>query len=68
MISIDTNDASTVTGTISNNAINNPPGIGIFSAVDEAATSTLTFNGNTVTNQGGDGIQLVNFGSSGPRR
>ena len=65
VISIDTNDTSTVTGTISDNVISNPPGIGIFSAVDEAATSTLTFNGNTVTNAGGDGIQLVNFGGAG---
>ncbi len=65
VISIDTNDTSTVTGSISNNVITNPPGIGIFSAVDEAATSTLTFNGNTITNSGGDGIQLVNFGGVG---
>jgi hypothetical protein len=65
VISIDTNDMSTVTGTISNNIINTPPGIGIFSAVDEAATSTLMFNGNTITNSGGDGIQLVNFGGVG---
>jgi Bacterial Ig domain len=65
VISIDTNDTSTVTGTISNNIISNPPGIGIFSAVDESATSTLTFNGNTITNSGGDGIQLVNFGGVG---
>jgi VCBS repeat-containing protein len=65
VISIDTNDASTVTGTISNNTISSPPGIGIFSAVDEAATSTLTFNANTITNAGGDGIQLVNFGGVG---
>ena len=65
VINIDTNDTSTVTGTISNNAINNPPGPGIVSAVDEAATSTLTFNANTITNAGGDGIQLVNFGGVG---
>jgi hypothetical protein len=63
VISIDVNDTSSVTGSIDNNVISNPPGIGIFSAVDESATSTLTFNGNTVTNSGGDGIQLVNFGS-----
>jgi Cadherin domain/Bacterial Ig domain/RTX calcium-binding nonapeptide repeat (4 copies) len=65
VVSIDTNDTSTVNGSISNNVITNPPGIGIFSAVDEAATSTLTFNGNTITNSGGDGIQLVNFGGVG---
>jgi hypothetical protein len=65
VISIDTNDSSTVTGTISGNVISNPPGIGIFSAVDESATSTLTFNNNTVTNAGGDGLQLVNFGGAG---
>jgi Bacterial Ig domain/Cadherin domain/RTX calcium-binding nonapeptide repeat (4 copies)/Right handed beta helix region len=65
VISIDTNDSSTVTGTISGNVISNPPGIGIFSAVDESGTSTLTFNNNTVTNAGGDGIQLVNFGGVG---
>jgi VCBS repeat-containing protein len=63
VISIDVNDASTVTGTISNNSITNAPGVGIFSAVDEDATSTLTFNANTITSSGGDGIQLVNFGS-----
>jgi hypothetical protein len=62
VISIDVNDSSIVTGTIANNTINNLPGIGIFSAVDESATSTLTFNANTVTNSGGDGFQLVNFG------
>ena len=65
VISIDVNDVSTVTGTIANNTINNPPGIGIFSAVDEGAASTLTFNANTVTNSGGDGFQLVNFGGVG---
>jgi len=65
VISIDVNDASVVTGTIANNNINDPPGIGIFSAVDEGATSTLTFNANTVTNSGGDGFQLVNFGGVG---
>ena len=65
VISIDVNDVSTVTGTIANNTINNPPGIGIFSAVDEGAASTLTFNSNTVTNSGGDGFQLVNFGGAG---
>ena len=65
VVSIDINDSSIVTGTIANNTINNPPGIGIFSAVDEGATSTLTFNANTVTNSGGDGFQLVNFGGAG---
>jgi len=40
VISIDVNDSSIVTGTIANNTINNLPGIGIFSAVDESATST----------------------------
>lgn len=65
VISIDVNDSSLVTGTISNNTITNAPGIGIFSAVDEGATSTLTFNANTVTSSGGDGMQLVNFGGVG---
>jgi hypothetical protein len=34
-------------------------------AVDEAAEARLTLNGNTITNSGGDGIQVVNFGGVG---
>ena len=65
VISIDTNDTSLVRGTISNNVIATPPGIGVFLAVDEAGRSDVTLNGNTITNAGGDGIQVVNFGGAG---
>lgn len=65
VISIDTNDSSTVRGTANGNTITNPPGIGIFAAVDEAGKSDVIFNGNTITNSGGDGIQTVNFGGVG---
>jgi hypothetical protein len=65
VISIDVNDAARVTGTVSGNMIENPPGIGMFLAVDEAATARLTVTNNTITSAGGDGIQLVNFGGAG---
>jgi hypothetical protein len=65
VISIDTNDTSTVRGTVSGNTITNPPGIGLFLAVDEAGTARVLFDDNIVTNAGGDGIQLVNFGGAG---
>jgi len=65
VISIDCNDSSLLTGSVSGNTITNPPGIGMFVAVDEAAEARLTINGNTVTNSGGDGIQVVNFGGVG---
>ncbi|CAG0931221.1 Collagenase ColH [Thermoflexales bacterium] len=65
VISIDTNDSAIVRGTASGNNISNPPGIGMFIAVDEAAKSDVTLNGNTITNSGGDGIQAVNFGGAG---
>jgi hypothetical protein len=63
VISIDVNDNSRVTGTASGNTITNPPGIGMFVAVDEAGRSDVTLNGNVITNAGGDGIQTVNFAS-----
>ncbi len=65
VISIDTNDGSRVNGTVSGNQITNPPGIGMFVAVDEAATNDIVFDNNTITNSGGDGIQAVNFGGVG---
>ncbi len=65
VISIDTNDTSRVQGTVSGNQITNPPGIGMFVAVDEAATNDIVFDNNTITNSGGDGIQAVNFGGVG---
>src|SRR5688572_28330133 len=65
VISLDTNDTSTIKGTANNNIITNPPGIGIFVAVDEAGKSDVALNGNTITNSGGDGIQTVNFGGAG---
>lgn len=65
VLSFDTNDTATIRGTASNNVITNPPGIGIFVAVDEAGKSDVTLNGNTITNSGGDGIQTVNFGGVG---
>jgi hypothetical protein len=65
VISIDTNDTSRVQGTVSGNQITNPPGIGMFVAVDEGATNDIVFDNNTITNSGGDGIQAVNFGGAG---
>ncbi len=65
VISIDVNDNSRVTGTASGNTFTNPPGIGMFVAVDENANADVTLNGNTITNAGGDGIQTVNFGGAG---
>jgi hypothetical protein len=65
VISIDTNDTSRVQGTVSGNQITNPPGIGMFVAVDEAATNDIVFDNNTITNSGGDGVQAVNFGGAG---
>jgi hypothetical protein len=65
VISVDCNDSSLLSGTISGNVITSPPGIGMFVAVDEAAEARLTITGNTVTNSGGDGIQVVNFGGVG---
>jgi hypothetical protein len=65
VISIDCNDSSLLTGSVSGNTITNPPGIGMFVAVDEAAEARLSITNNTVTNSGGDGIQVVNFGGVG---
>jgi large repetitive protein len=65
VISVDTNDASTVQGTISGNVINDPPGIGMFVAVDEDGTNDIVVDNNTITNSGGDAIQTVNFGGAG---
>ncbi len=65
VINIDVNDNSRVTGTANGNVITNPPGIGMFVAVDENAKADVTLNANTITNSGGDGIQTVNFGGVG---
>ena len=65
VISIDTNDTSRVSGHGVRQPITNPPGIGMFVAVDEAATNDIVFDNNTITNPGGDGIQAVNFGGVG---
>ena len=65
VISIDTNDSSRVEGSASGNTITNPPGVGMFIAVDEAATNEIVVSGNTITNAGIDGIQAVNFGGVG---
>ena len=65
VINIDTNDSATTTGNITNNIIANAPGIGINVAVDEAGTSRIRVDGNTITNSGGDGILTVNFGGVG---
>jgi hypothetical protein len=68
VVGIDVNDGSTVTGTVSNNQISNPPGNGMFLAVDENALATVAITGNTVTNAGIDGIQVVNFAGVGESR
>jgi hypothetical protein len=65
VITIDVNDNSRVTGTASVNTISNPPGIGMFIAVDENANADVTLNNNIIANSGGDGIQSVNFGGVG---
>jgi hypothetical protein len=63
VVSIDVNDNSRVTGTANINTITNPPGIGMFVAVDEDAACDVTLDNNVITNSGGDGIQTVNFAS-----
>lgn len=65
VISIDTNDLSTVRGTVTGNQITSPPGIGMFVAVDEGAIADVLIDNNTITGAGGDGIQAVNFGGIG---
>jgi hypothetical protein len=65
VVSLDTNDTAIVRGQVSGNGIVNPPGIGIFVAVDEGGRSDVTVDSNTITNSGGDGIQTVNFGGNG---
>jgi uncharacterized repeat protein (TIGR01451 family) len=65
VISLDTNDSATTSGTVAGNIITNPPGVGIFVAGDEASTTRVVVNGNTVTNSGSDGIEAVNFGGAG---
>jgi hypothetical protein len=65
VISIDTNDVSVVKGIVSGNTISNPPGTGMFAATDEMGKMDVTIDGNTITNSGGDGIQIVNFGGVG---
>ncbi|UXI69274.1 tandem-95 repeat protein [Tahibacter amnicola] len=65
VIATDVNDVSTVTGTITNNTVTNPPGHGFFHAVDEDALSRIEVMNNLVSNSGGEGIQTVNFGGVG---
>jgi hypothetical protein len=65
VVSLDTNDTAVIRGQVSGNGIINPPGIGIFVAVDEGGRSDVTVDSNTITNSGGDGIQTVNFGGNG---
>ncbi len=64
-ISVDANDDSTITGTISDGAVADAPAIGILLQVDEGATATLEVSNTTVTGSGGDGIEAVNFGGFG---
>jgi VCBS repeat-containing protein len=62
VVSLDANDNSLLRGTITNNTFTSPAGHAIAGFVDETADSRLLIENNSISNAGGDGIQLTNFG------
>ena len=62
VVSIDTNDGSVVRATVARNTFTSPKAHAVVGAVDERGDLRVRVAGNTITNAGGDGIQLVNFG------
>ncbi|HVF75256.1 MAG TPA: Ig-like domain-containing protein [Acidimicrobiales bacterium] len=66
VVSTDTNDNSLLRGTITNNTFTNPAGHAITGFVDETADTRLLIENNSISNAGGDGIQLTNFGDDSP--
>ncbi|MDQ3756631.1 MAG: Ig-like domain-containing protein, partial [Actinomycetota bacterium] len=62
VVNTDANDNSTLFATLTNNTFTSPKGHAIVSAVDEAADTRVRIESNTISNAGGDGIQLTNFG------
>ncbi|MDQ3985613.1 MAG: hypothetical protein M3280_03845, partial [Actinomycetota bacterium] len=62
LVNADSNDDSTITGTIANNTISGASGAGLVVLADDDSTSRIVLNGNNISNVGGDGIQIANFG------
>ena len=62
VVNHDVNDTSTVLATVQGNTLTSPKGHGIVAAVDEDADVRMNITGNTISNAGGDGIELTNFG------
>jgi VCBS repeat-containing protein len=62
VVNHDVNDNSNVFATVSNNTFTSPHGHAIVGAVDENGDTRQLYNSNTITNAGGDGVLLANFG------
>ncbi|HEX2050301.1 MAG TPA: cadherin-like domain-containing protein [Actinomycetota bacterium] len=62
LVNTDSNGDSTIRGTISNNTISGADGAGLVSLADDDSVSRIVMSGNNLSNVGGDGIQVVNFG------
>ena len=66
VVTTDANDNSLIRATITNNTFTNPAGHAIVGIVDETADTRLLIENNSISNAGGDGIQLTNFGDDSP--
>ena len=65
LVNFDTNDSSKVLGTVTDNTVASAPAAAFVAAVDDAGTLRVRYDNNAVTNSGGDGFQIVNFGGAG---
>jgi VCBS repeat-containing protein len=62
VLNMDVNDSALGLLTATNNTFTSPKGHGIVAASDEQGDIRTSITGNTITNAGGDGIELTNFG------
>ena len=65
VVSVDANDTSIITGSVSDNDITRPARAGIEVIADEGGSATVTVDDNTVTDAGSDGIILVSYAGMG---
>lgn len=62
LVNTDSNEDSTIRGTVSNNTISGADGAGLVALADDDSTQRIVMTGNNISNVGGDGIQVANFG------